>query len=128
MFLASAASATAFLAASLAADSVGTSVSLIFLIPFSCAVLTASGVMALLIASLAACAFSSTSSFKAAFSSSVNSDLEISFFLPETALSTAALATSLSMASLPLSTAVLTSSSVVALSIASCAFLASESI
>ena len=128
LFLASAASATAFLAASLAADSVGTSVSLIFLIPFSCAVVTASGVVAALIASLASSAFWSTSLFKAAFSSSVKDDLEISAFLPATALSIAALAISLSMASLPLSTALLTSSSVVALSIASCAFLASESI
>ncbi len=57
LFLASAASATAFLAASLAADSVGTSVSLIFLIPFSCAVVTAPGVVAALIASLASSAF-----------------------------------------------------------------------
>ncbi len=54
LFLASAASATAFLAASLAVDAVGTSVSVIFLIPFSCAVVTASGVIALLSASLAA--------------------------------------------------------------------------
>nr|WP_323067767.1 hypothetical protein [Limosilactobacillus reuteri] len=53
MFLASAASAIAFLAASLAVDSVGTSVLVIFLMPFSCAVVTASGVVALLIASLA---------------------------------------------------------------------------
>ncbi len=53
LFLASAASAIAFLAASLAVDSVGTSVLVIFLMPFSCAVVTASGVVALLIASLA---------------------------------------------------------------------------
>ena len=57
LFFASAASATALLAASLATDSVGTSVSLIFLIPFSCAVVRAPGVVAALIASLASSAF-----------------------------------------------------------------------
>ena len=128
LFLASAASAIAFLAASLAVDSVGTSVSLIFLTPLSCAVVTASGVVALLIASLASWAFWSTSLFNAVFSSSVNGDLAISSFLPATALSMAALAISLSIASLPLSTALFTSSSVFALSMASWAFLASESI
>ena len=101
LFLASAASATAFLAASLAVDVVGTEVALIFLMPFPCAVVTASGVVALLIASLALFAFWSTSLFKAVFSSSVNDELEISAFLPATALSMAALATSLSIANVP---------------------------
>ena len=128
LFLASAASATAFLAASLATDSVGTLTSSMDLIPLFCASVTPSGVVALLIASLALFAFSSTSLFKAVFSSSVNGDLEISAFLPATALSIAALATSLSIANVPSSIAFLTSSLVLAVSIASCAFLASESI
>ncbi len=87
--------------------------------PFSCAVVTASGVVALLIDSLASWAFWSTSLFKAVFSSAVNGDLEISAFLPATALAIAALATSLSIANVPSSIVFLTSSLVLALSMAS---------
>ena len=128
LFFASAASATARLAACFASDSAGTEVSLIFLTPLPWALVTASGVVAALTASLAAWAFWSTSLFKAAFSSSVNDELEISAFLPATALSMAALATSLSIANVPLSAAFLTSSLVLALLMASWAVLASESI
>ena len=107
---------------------VGTAISLIAATPVFLASSTAGMVVAESIAFLAAFASWSTKSFKALASSVVNGAFAISAFLPATALSMAALATSLSIASLPLSTALFTSSSVFALSMASWAFLASESI
>ncbi len=134
LFLASAASATAFLAASLAADSVGTVTLSIALIPLSCASVTAVFVIAASIALSAAFCASATSCFNAAFSSFVKSEESIALFLASAASATAFLAASLAADSvgtlvsliflIPFSWAVVTVSGVVAALIASLASLA----